>query len=183
MHITKQINLINTGYVPYVPFKARKSAFWDFTWLHQDIYGGYDNFAAAVPGLGISAGVVNRATSGGDCRAGFGCEDQWNNFDTTITITPLTYFGYQALPRFVTHVPVVQVCASRGEKQMLCLEWSGVVWCGVVPSQAQAHLIKITVCAFAVCSFAVCSSKNVRWLLVLFALSSSCTSTTDWDFV
>ena len=102
----EQVNLINSGYVPYVPWKGKNSPFWDNEWLHQDVYGGNANFASTVPGLGRAAGTADRAS--GDCSAGSNCEDPWVNVDDTVTLTPLVHFGYGALARFVTHVPVVQ---------------------------------------------------------------------------
>ena len=60
----------------------------------QDIYGGYTDFAAAVPGLGLSDGVVNRASSGCRTRPGDPCDKKWVNVATTSTASALIHFGY-----------------------------------------------------------------------------------------
>lgn len=114
----EQVNLINSGYVPYTPFKARTSAFWDNTWLHQDIYGAYNDFGSAVPGLGQTAGVEQRVNSDIQCAAKnidatATCDPKWANFEQFSTLTTLLYFGFQPLPRYVTHMPVVDPVLGR----------------------------------------------------------------------
>lgn len=116
----EQVNLINSGYVPYVPWKGKNSAFWDNNWLHQDMYGDYDDFASAVPGLGRTRGVDQRvqlATESDYCfvaQNGTGtCDGAYENFDRGVSLTPGLYFSYQALPRFYTHMPVVDPALER----------------------------------------------------------------------
>eukprot|EP00750_Incisomonas_marina_P027115 INCI6131.1.p1 GENE.INCI6131.1~~INCI6131.1.p1 ORF type:complete len:1584 (+),score=265.23 INCI6131.1:123-4754(+) len=99
----ENINMINSGYVPYVPWKGKNSAFWDNTWMHQDIYGEYNDFASAVPGLGRTAGVLDRLNS--NCRA-LPCDQPWQNVEGE-NLNPALFFAYNALARFYTNAPTV----------------------------------------------------------------------------
>jgi sodium/potassium-transporting ATPase subunit alpha len=109
-----QINLINSGYVPYTPWRGKNSPFWDNSWLSRDIYGADSNqyplqVGGYVPGLGRTYGVANRVS--GECSSGT-CDEKYTNFDQGFTLGAAIYFQYQSLPRYYASIPVVQ--ASTG---------------------------------------------------------------------
>mmetsp|Transcript_37875 Transcript_37875/g.55796 ORF Transcript_37875/g.55796 Transcript_37875/m.55796 type:complete len:1533 (+) Transcript_37875:68-4666(+) len=116
----EQLNLVNSGYVPYVPFKGRSSPFWDNMWLHADIYGNSANFASAVPGLGRGNGVAARSADPNDpsinvnnyCDAPT-CDPLWTNTEPSATLNGPYFFDFQSLVRFVTNAPVVDASTGR----------------------------------------------------------------------
>ncbi len=105
----EQLNLVHSGYVPYVPWKGKNSPFWDNAWLHQDIYGEYDTYISSVPGLGRAEGVALKAADAdGNCE-GFPTDSSrcWRNVPAGTSVNALLFFGHQALARFVTGAPTV----------------------------------------------------------------------------